>query len=703
MFIRITLIALLLAFPVYLFADVAPDPVIGPDSPLPPAVNPVPFKGDWTSPTDDYVGTIHLMGMTWYDYQHNGTTSRQLGVNTTGMMFCAWMKGMESGATNRNIFGNYYPGGDTIGVQLNTNRSGYCTGSMVGDVWKAFYHSTIGTVNQSVCCFDTTGAGTFHETFVPQSGVQLTWPHGVIDHQGYVHVVAQPNPTATIYYSRSQDGGYTFSQAVPVPASTSMSSVAHTMAASPVSNKVAIVFLKPLGTTYTEEDVYYIESNDGVTWNFNTATNITNFGQPGHPMTNNVRAWTTANAIYDNNDNLHIAYSALNYPSTANNDASILWHWSQATGHTQIAGQLQFGGTVAHNDPGAWHLCWDLPCLGLDSEGNLFCTWQQCTTPGDSSAAGYGNWDVYAACSRDNGATWSEGINITNTHTPAAPAGQCMSEGWPTMALKVDDCLHVLYIQDRDAGGIVQTEGSWTDNPVIYQRVPKSAIMGDLAVTLTPTAMPIQIPAGGGSFTFDAQIVNNTNNVINFDAWTDVILPNGAVYGPVILRTGLPIQPGQTIIRTGILQNVPGYAPPGNYTYVGKVGTRPDTVLSSDQFDFTKLAGDGALNHNLGWAVFGWFDDLGQIASPGSFDLTGVYPNPFNPTAEIRYSLSENAFIKLSVYDISGRQAAVVYEGFAAAGAHTTVFNGEGMSSGVYFFRLKVGGEVQTVKTLLLK
>lgn len=699
---RFCVFAIAVMFPALLFGNAPPVPVIGPDSQMPPVINPVPLTGNWMPPNMDYVGTIHLMGTTWYDYQHNGTTSRQIGVNDTGTVFCTWMKGMESGAANRNIFGNIYPGVDTVGVQINTNRSGYVTGDIEGNNWKVFYHSTIGATNQGVCAFDTTGTGTFRETFIPQGATQLTWPHGVIDHQGYVHVVAQPNPTATIHYSRSQDGGYTFSQAVPVPASTSMSSVAHTMAASPVSNKVAIIFIKPIATNYMEADVFYIQSNDGVTWNFNSAVNITNFGQPGHPMTNNVRAWTTANAIYDNNDNLHIAYSTLNYPSTTTN-GGIIWHWSQATGHTQICGQLTFGGTVAYNNPGAWHLCWDLPCLGIDSNGILYCSWEQCTTPGDASAGGYGNWDVYVNCSRDNGATWSEGINVTDTHTPGAAPGQCMSEGWPTMARKVDDFAHILYIQDRDAGGIPQTEGTWTDNPVIYQRVPVAAILGELTVTLTPVATPIQIPAGGGSFTFDAQIVNNTSNPITFDAWTEVILPNGAVYGPLILRTSLPIPAGHTIIRTGIRQNVPAAAPSGNYTYVGKAGTHPTLVIDFDQFDFSKLAGEGAPNHNLGWTVSGWFDSEMIQTSPAGFELVGVHPNPFNPETEVSFTLNRDAMICLSIYDIAGREVAVIYDGFETTGQHTAKFSGAGLPSGVYFFTLKVGSEVQTLKSLLLK
>ena len=241
-----------------------------------------------------------------------------------------------------------------------------------------------------------------------------------------------------------------------------------------------------------------------------------------------------------------------------------------------------------------------------------------------------------------------------------------------------------------------------------------------LVVTLTPQNPPVQVPAGGGSFGFTAQIENRSGNPINFDAWIMAVLPNGNVYGPIILRQGLPIGAGAVITRQ-LSQAVPGYAPSGSYQYVGNVGVYPDSLTASDSFPFTKLAGEGAPAHNLGWACYGWDDDKTMCAadSPqsaafsdktddcrrvrGLCDTFSASPNPFNATTAISFELRDAGFVTLAVYDIAGREAAVLVDGYLPAGYHQAVFEAGDLASGVYFARLTAGDFVQTRKMLLLK
>ncbi len=229
-------------------------------------------------------------------------------------------------------------------------------------------------------------------------------------------------------------------------------------------------------------------------------------------------------------------------------------------------------------------------------------------------------------------------------------------------------------------------------------------IGGGLRLTLNPVNPPIQIPAGGGFFHFDAQIENREQNPITFDAWTEVVLPNGAVFGPLILRTNLPVAPGQTISRTGIMQNVPGNAPPGTYSYVGKVGIHPNIVIDSEEFPFSKMAGEAAPNHNQGWAVYGWFGDETALSStPTKYELSAAYPNPFNPTAKISFALPEAGHVMLTVFDITGREVATLVDGMLPLGRHEVVFDGEGLSSGVYFYKMTAKGFSDTRKMVLVK
>lgn len=702
---RNLIFSLLLLLPILSFAGDIPA-AIGPDSPLPEVVNPVPLKQILT---DDPIGELFQTGTTWYDYQHNGSTDRQIALDNLGNVHVVWMKGVQSGAADRHIYYNFITGGLVAfpgGVQISINRSGYTTLDIAdNDIPYAFFHSSFDST-QSVCAWGTSyGSQSFLTSVIPMPTTNrgLTWPHGVIDNQGYIHAVMQTNANTDLYYTRSENGGTTFMTPIDITSTTGMAAVSQSMAASTVSNKVAIGFTMPVATTYTQEDVYYFESLNGTTWDFNNPINLTNFGQPGHPMTNTVRAWTTVNTMYDYDDNLHIAYTTINYPT--NNDGAILWHWSEATGHRKIVGEQAFSGNVAHNTPGAWHACWDLPCMGIDTAGVLYVSWEQCTTPGDASAAGYGNWDVYVSYSEDDGENWMAPVNVTDTPTPGAPAGGCLSEGWPTLAERVDDYLHIAYVQDRDAGGIPQAEGAWTENPFIYQRVPVEDIMTDLSVTLTPVNPPITIPAGGGSFQFTVNIMNLSDNDVIMDAYLEAELPGGTMYSPILLRPGLLIPGGGSVTRI-MTQNVPGGAPSGTYTYFLGIGDYGWNVWEMDSFPFVKL-GDGGDSYDNNWTVEGWDNDKvnGNISSltPSTIESFTISPNPFNPSTDIVYTLNGNSKIRLSVFDVTGRETAVLADGYENEGTHSVKFNAGNLTSGVYFIVLQTPEETEVYKSLLIK
>ena len=225
-----------------------------------------------------------------------------------------------------------------------------------------------------------------------------------------------------------------------------------------------------------------------------------------------------------------------------------------------------------------------------------------------------------------------------------------------------------------------------------------------LVVTLTPVNPPIVIPAGGGSFQFNAQIENREQSASTFDAWTEAALPSGGVYGPIILRTGLSIAPGQTIARHGIGQFVPGYAPSGTYGYIGNVGVYPNIIIDNDEFGFSKQPGDESSNHSQGWACYGFFGSEPLSAStPDEYALSVPTPNPFNPAANMTFIISETGWVSLKVYDTLGREIALLAEGFYPAGSYEVVFDGSQLSSGVYFAFFEAGGQRNAQKLMLIK
>jgi hypothetical protein len=84
-------------------------------------------------------------------------------------------------------------------------------------------------------------------------------------------------------------------------------------------------------------------------------------------------------------------------------------------------------------------------------------------------------------------------------------------------------------------------------------------------------------------------------------------------------------------------------------------------------------------------------------------ELRQNYPNPFNPSTAIRFSLRTSHIARLSVFDVLGREIAVLVDGTLPAGTHQVMFNGEGLASGVYLVRLTSGNEVRTIRMMLLK
>lgn len=88
---------------------------------------------------------------------------------------------------------------------------------------------------------------------------------------------------------------------------------------------------------------------------------------------------------------------------------------------------------------------------------------------------------------------------------------------------------------------------------------------------------------------------------------------------------------------------------------------------------------------------------------PKTFELSQNYPNPFNPSTTLRYGLPHASFVTLTVYNTLGQQVAQLVNEQQQAGYHEVVFRGDGLASGVYFYRLDAGSFTSVKKLLLLK
>jgi hypothetical protein len=86
-----------------------------------------------------------------------------------------------------------------------------------------------------------------------------------------------------------------------------------------------------------------------------------------------------------------------------------------------------------------------------------------------------------------------------------------------------------------------------------------------------------------------------------------------------------------------------------------------------------------------------------------NFVLEQNYPNPFNPSTKIRFQVPNSSFVNLKVYDVLGNEVATLVNEEKTTGSYEVNFNAKGLSSGIYFYQLKVGNLISTKKMVLMK
>ncbi|MBK8981341.1 MAG: T9SS type A sorting domain-containing protein [Ignavibacteria bacterium] len=88
---------------------------------------------------------------------------------------------------------------------------------------------------------------------------------------------------------------------------------------------------------------------------------------------------------------------------------------------------------------------------------------------------------------------------------------------------------------------------------------------------------------------------------------------------------------------------------------------------------------------------------------PNHFILYQNYPNPFNPITVIRYSLNENRIVNLIVYDALGKKVTTLVNEKQSAGSYEIEFDGSGLSSGIYFYKIEAGDFRQVKRMVMVK
>jgi hypothetical protein len=125
-------------------------------------------------------------------------------------------------------------------------------------------------------------------------------------------------------------------------------------------------------------------------------------------------------------------------------------------------------------------------------------------------------------------------------------------------------------------------------------------------------------------------------------------------------------------------------------------------ILSSEQADALIAAAERIIDYleNL------LLKQGGMITSmdiPTTEILTWNYPNPFNSSTTIHYTLPVDLNVTLKVFDSQGKEVSELINGLQSMGTHSVTLNADGLMNGIYYYQLKAGTFSATKKVILLK
>ena len=113
---------------------------------------------------------------------------------------------------------------------------------------------------------------------------------------------------------------------------------------------------------------------------------------------------------------------------------------------------------------------------------------------------------------------------------------------------------------------------------------------------------------------------------------------------------------------------------------------------------------DGEINLNKA-IVADWFGNgvHPNLTSASQFTLNAAYPNPFNPSTSISYSLTDNNQVRVEIYNINGKLVETLVNEYQTAGLHQIMWNAAGQSSGVYFIKVTAQNLSKMQKVVYIK
>jgi hypothetical protein len=776
--------------------------------------------------------TLIEFGSSRYDYQHNGSMAKMIAVSGDGVAHLAFMGGQNTSDLRRVQAACITPDGTVSGPLDTVNyRTGYTTvattsgspaNGMAANSTVVGWHGAPVSDLISVFAVDFGGCWMAFNT-LNGARAECIWPHVALDYQDRGHVTSSDSTTGAdednVYYNSTDNGMAWNGEFVTV--TTNSNTLSATTVASKTAPGAAVLFMEDAPCTGEAQvsaaqwhhDILYYEANDDANDLASVIAggvpvNVTNFNcvDSDFPFNFGVFGYADIEGIYDLADDpaLHIAFSTPvllpdstcllendldsdstffyidDDPSLWSSNFSAIWHFNAGSGEfSRIAGWL----SAADEDddrpnPGVFRVSYDRPSFAIDPEnGYMYCIWNQYSVDDRrdpwTDDKEMPNAEIYAACSADNGSTWGESVNLTNTETDGCDVDECLSETFATVSEFVyDGKLHISYLLDTHAGSSIRNDdtndgSAETDNPMMYMQVSVDEVLphdgsawdADGHVGMWFYERFVYWPSAGGHLDsiavvdkpylfneYDVDIFLTEVNCIHhpddtgFNLWAEDANEEFGMH-----NAGFAVKPGHPSVNNDYIDMPSGDSEDDNYwnglfpaqsVMQCRVWVENFGIPSADQlFEFKFENSEGVEIANRYWRYqYIMDDDAGEVVpmgeellvefldtyesltvfstevgvddkevTPVEFNLAQNFPNPFNPTTTISFTVHAAAQASLIVYNILGEEVATLYNGIATPGDHNVTFDASQLSSGVYFYTLTSNGVNETRKMLLAK
>ncbi|GEM_PF-5035224 len=251
------------------------------------------------------------------------------------------------------------------------------------------------------------------------------------------------------------------------------------------------------------------------------------------------------------------------------------------------------------------------------------------------------------------------------------------------------------------------------ERPAVHTTYPENGLSG--SIIITPNDSTCEIGTDGGYFRYDVLISNNYSHLANGYIWGKVhSVETGQEWGPLLL-TSLTLGPYETLLIEDADLYVPYCISEGSYLFVVSIGCYP-IIVDSDTAEFFKdgeseidcppnLLVDENTNIPPGSVESscngGSIDDSGII--PMAFNINKIYPNPFNASVKIDFSLFQPNEVRVKIINLAGEVIETLENNYMDAGEHELIWKASSKSSGIYFIELEVSGKKEIRKISLIK